>query len=182
MGQHIGNWTGYTKVINSFLPHFYFSSHLVPHASYPSNPYTSMEQQTALDRFKDVPELITLVASYLYKEDLIFQLTSRKIYPLTHLLRFRQVSFNFRSHLSDFKQAAEHAQHITSLTLDEEYFVSYYSALIEVSLERKAGSSLEQSRLKTCLPASRPTSSSSSSSLQLPNHAQLDAILGEKAL
>ncbi|KAF9123137.1 hypothetical protein BGX30_001612 [Mortierella sp. GBA39] len=143
-----------------------------------------MEQQTALDRFKDIPELIILVASYLDKEDIIsLQLTSRKIYPIVHDLYFRQVDFDGLSSLRKFKQAAQHARHITSLTLDEEFFDLYCDALMEVSREPATRSTLEQSRLRTCSPASTSTSSSSSSSsLQLPNHAQLDAILGEEAL
>ncbi|KAG9064610.1 hypothetical protein KI688_002868 [Linnemannia hyalina] len=143
-----------------------------------------MDQQTALDRFKDIPELIILVASYLDKEDIIsLQLTSRKIYPLVHVLYFRQVGFDYESSLSEFRQAAQHAQFITSLILDEESFDFYCNALMEVSREPTTRSTLEQSRLKTCSVASTSTSSSSSSSsLQLPNHAQLDAILGEEAL
>lgn len=123
-----------------------------------------------------------MVASYLDKEDIIpLQLTSRKIY-IVHLY-FRQVDFDGKSSLNDFKQAAQHAQHITSLTLDEEFFDLYHGTLIEVSMASTTRSSLEQSLHKTCSPASTSISSSSStSSLRLPNHAQLDAILGEKAL
>ncbi|KAF9273539.1 hypothetical protein BGZ88_003698 [Linnemannia elongata] len=101
-----------------------------------------MEQQTALDRFKDIPELITLVASFLDNKDIVsLQLASHDIYSI-------------------------------------ESFDLYYDALIEASKEQKTRSSLKQSRLKTCSPASTSTSSS----LQLPNHALLNAILGEKAL
>ncbi|KAF9152605.1 hypothetical protein BG015_005002 [Linnemannia schmuckeri] len=141
-----------------------------------------MDQGSALDRFKDVPELITLVASYLNQKDIIsLQVTSRKIYPIVHPFYFQEVSFDFRSSMSEFRETAQHARYISSLTLDEEYFEPYYDAMAEVAKDPATRSSLKHSRLKSCSPVSFSTSTSPSS-LQLPNHAELDAILGEEAL
>ncbi|KAF8946795.1 hypothetical protein BGZ47_011381 [Haplosporangium gracile] len=142
-----------------------------------------MEQGSALDRFKDVPELITLVASYLNQKDITsLQGTSRKIYLIVRPFYFQQVSFDARSSLSEFREAAQHARYIFSLTLDEECFDSYYDAMAGVAKDPATKSSLDHSQLKSCSPASFSTSTSSPSSLQLPTHAELDAILGEEAL
>jgi hypothetical protein len=92
-----------------------------------------MEQQSALDRFKDTPEFILLVASYLDQEDIIsLQVTSRKMYSHTHPLYYRRVYLDGSSSLSNLRQAAIHARYISSLTVEEEIRGSYYSAIAEV--------------------------------------------------
>ncbi|KAF9908357.1 hypothetical protein EC991_009909 [Linnemannia zychae] len=128
-----------------------------------------MEQHSALDRFKGIPELITLVAAYLEQADIIsLQATSRRMHTIAHPFFYQQAPLTSRSPEYSLRQLARHANYLRTMTLDNASCAEYCNAMALVLKEPATRAALEQST----------TTSSSSSHL----FSQIAASISERTI
>ncbi|KAF9923184.1 hypothetical protein FBU30_006736 [Linnemannia zychae] len=92
-----------------------------------------MVLRPASERFRDIPELIYMVASYLDRNEIIsLQLTCRMMYSICHPFIYRDIWLSGISSEETMRLVARHAQHVTALGMEGDECSQYYQAMVHV--------------------------------------------------